>query len=176
MTAELVRGQNHPLPETLLEVRVSAGHPVVACAAGADEGGSVREAWLAHPGAPAVPGVEVPAEAVQTPRFAVDLGAVAEAVHRIHLLIALPEGAGGPAHFGATAAPFLAVISSDGAEIASFTITGLDSETAVVALELYRRQGAWKVRAVGQGYAGGLAQLLADHGLDRAREAADRIR
>ncbi|MFF3556995.1 TerD family protein [Streptomyces tsukubensis] len=176
MTAELVRGQNHPLPETLLEVRVSAGHPVVACAAGADEGGVVREAWLAHPGAPAVSGVEVPAEAVQAPRFAVDLGAVAEAVHRIHLLIALPEGTGGPAHFGATAAPFLAVISSDGAEIASFTITGLDSETAVVALELYRRQGAWKVRAVGQGYAGGLAQLLADHGLDRARETADRIR
>ncbi|MGV9310796.1 TerD family protein [Streptomyces sp. NPDC003691] len=176
MTAELVRGQNHPLPETLLEVRVSAGHPLVACAAGAGEDGAVREDWLARPGAPAVPGVEVPAEVTGAPRFGIDLGAVQDAVHRVHLLLALPEDTGGPAHFGATAAPFLAVISSDGAEIASFTITGLSAETAVVALELYRRQGAWKVRAVGQGYEGGLARLLADHGLDRAREIAAGIR
>ncbi|MFE0425456.1 TerD family protein [Streptomyces sp. NPDC058953] len=177
MTAELVRGQNHPLPETLLEVRVSAGHPVVACAVGADEGGTVRDAWLAHPGARRpLPGLDVPAEPTTTPRFGVDLGAVPDAVHRVHLLISLPEGAGGPAHFGATAAPFLTVVGRrDGTEIAGFTVTGLDAETAVVALELYRRQGAWKVRAVGQGYAGGLAQLLADHGLDGARERAAEI-
>lgn len=41
-----------------------------------------------------------------------------------------------------------------------------------MALELYRRQGAWKVRAVGQGYAGGLAELLADQGLPEARQLA----
>ncbi len=46
----------------------------------------------------------------------------------------------------------------DGGEVASYTVTGLEAETAVVALELYRRQGAWKVRAVGQGCAGGLAE------------------
>lgn len=172
MTAELVRGQNHPLPDARLEIRVSAGHPVVACATCSDAQGTVRDEWIAHPGAPALPGVEVPRRATEAPRFTVDLDAVPEAVHQVNVLLALPAGPGGPAHFGATAAPFVAVTGRDDAELASFTITGLDSETALVAVELYRRQGAWKVRAVGQGYAGGLAQLLADQGLARALERA----
>ncbi|MET7619572.1 TerD family protein [Streptomyces sp. NPDC005408] len=172
MTAELVRGQNHPLPDTRLEIRVSAGHPVVACATCSDAQGTVRDEWVAHPGAPTMPGVEVPRRATDAPRFTVDLDAVPEAVHQINVLLALPEGAGGPAQFGATAAPFLAVTGQGDAEVASFTITGLDTETALVAVELYRRQGAWKVRAVGQGYAGGLAQLLADQGMVKALEAA----
>ncbi|MEV6786926.1 export associated protein, partial [Streptomyces sp. NPDC051098] len=72
MTAELVRGQNHPLPDARLEIRVSAGHPVVACATCADERGAVRDDWIAHPGAPTVHGVEVPGQATAAPRFAVD--------------------------------------------------------------------------------------------------------
>ncbi|MFD0606491.1 TerD family protein [Streptomyces aureus] len=54
-------------------------------------------------------------------------------------------------------------------------MTDLDAESAVVALELYRRQGAWKVRAVGQGYAGGLGALLTDQGLPDARALAGEI-
>ncbi|NEA06616.1 TerD family protein, partial [Streptomyces sp. SID10116] len=69
----------------------------------------------------------------------------------------------------------VAVTGLDGTEIASYTITDLDAESAVVALELYRRQGAWKVRAVGQGYAGGLADMLTDQGLPEARELAAAI-
>ena len=42
MTAELVRGQNHPLPGTRLEIRVSAGNPVVAGATLNDEQGRMR--------------------------------------------------------------------------------------------------------------------------------------
>ncbi|NWF26320.1 TerD family protein [Streptomyces sp. PKU-EA00015] len=171
MTAELVRGQNHPLPHTRLEVRVSAGHPVVACASYVDDRGTGREEWVAHPGARALPGVEVPGQADRTPRFVLQLDAVPEAVQQINVLLAL-AGGGGPDRFGATAAPFVAVVGDDGDEIASFTITGLDTETALVAVEVYRRQGAWKIRAVGQGYEGGLADLLADQGLARAREVA----
>ncbi|MFD9718358.1 TerD family protein [Streptomyces sp. NPDC059076] len=175
MTAELVRGQNHPLPESRLEIRVSAGHPLLACVTCSDDQGCVRGEELAHPGAPAVPGVEVSRATTDAPRFSVDLDAVPTAVHQVHLLLALPDGTAGPAHFGATAAPFLAVIGQHGDELASFTITGLEAETALVAVELYRRQGAWKVRAVGQGYAGGLAQLLGDQGLPQARERAAEI-
>ncbi|MEO3977134.1 TerD family protein [Streptomyces sp. CAU 1734] len=176
MTAELVRGQNHPLPGSRLEIRVSVGHPVVACVTCADEHGAASGAGPAHPGAPALPGIEVPASAGRTPCFTVDLDAVPPAVHQVNLLLALPEGPAGPASFGATAAPFLAVVGPDGAAVADFTITGLDAETALVAVELYRRQGAWKVRAVGQGYAGGLAQLFDDQGVPRARERAAEIR
>ncbi|MCR8943652.1 TerD family protein [Streptomyces sp. OUCMDZ-4982] len=176
MTAELVRGQNHTLPQTRLEIRISAGSPVVAGATLADESGTVRgPEWVAHPGAHRLPGLEVSRQAAAGHRLAVDLEALPEAVHRVTVLLALPVGTGGPARFGATAAPFAAVTGLDGTEIATFTLTGLDAETAVNALELYRRQGAWKVRAVGQGYATGLAGMLTDQGLPGAAELAATI-
>ncbi|MGW4855238.1 TerD family protein [Streptomyces sp. NPDC004288] len=173
MTAELVRGQNHPLPETRLEIRVSAGHPVVAGVTLGDEQGRVTGAErIAHPGAPALPGIGVPGRAAADHRLTVDLDAVPDAVHRVSVLLALT---GAAPRFGALAAPFVAVAAADGEEIASYTLTGLDRETAVVALELYRRQGTWKVRAMGQGYEGGLAALLGDQGLERPEELAASI-
>lgn len=176
MTAELVRGQNHPLPHTRLEIRVSAGHPVLAAATLADEAGRVPGAGaVAHPGATALPGVEVPRQAATEHRLAVDLEAVEAAVHRVCVLLALPVGVEGPTRFGAGAAPVVTVTAPDGTGIADYAITGLDRESALVALELYRRQGAWKVRAVGQGYEGGLAALLADQGLERPAELAGAI-
>ncbi|BBC37378.1 Bacterial stress protein [Streptomyces graminofaciens] len=176
MTAELVRGQNHPLPEVRLEIRVSVGKPIVAGATLGDEHGRVHGVeWVAHPGAPTLPGLEVSKQAAADHRLAVDLDALPESVHRVTVLLALPPGPGGPARFGAVAAPFVAVTGLDGAEVASYTLTGLDAESAVIALELYRRQGAWKVRAVGQGYAGGLAELLTDQGLPEAHQLAAAI-
>ncbi|MGP4008976.1 TerD family protein [Streptomyces sp. 4N124] len=176
MTAELVRGQNHPLSQARLEIRVSADKPIVAGATLSDERGKVQGVeWVAHPGTPTLPGLEVSRQAAADHRLAVDLGAMPEAVHRVSVLLALPCGVGGPVQFGAVAAPFVAVTGLDGTEIASYTITGLEAESAVVALELYRRQGAWKMRAVGQGYAGGLAELLADQGLPQAHQLAGGI-
>ncbi|WP_406529893.1 TerD family protein, partial [Streptomyces sp. I8-5] len=176
MTAELVRGQNHTLPQTRLEIRVSAGTPVVAGATLGDENGTVRGTeWIAHPGSPQLPGLEVSRQAAADHRLAVDLDALPGPVHRVTVLLALPTGVGGPVRFGAVASPFVAVTGLDGTEIATFTLTGLDSESAVTALELYRRQGAWKVRAVGQGYAGGLDAMLADQGVPGAAELAHSI-
>ncbi|WP_328539382.1 TerD family protein [Streptomyces sp. NBC_00344] len=173
MTAELVRGQNHPLPGTRLEIRISAGKPVMAGATLGDEHGRVRSTeWVAHPGTPLLPGLEVSRQAAADHRLAVDLGALPDAVHRVSVLLALPARTGGAASFGAIAAPFASVTGLDGPEVASYTITGLGEESALVALELYRRQSAWKVRAVGQGYAGGLAELFRDQGLPGAGELA----
>ncbi|MET9799943.1 TerD family protein [Streptomyces sp. NPDC006368] len=176
MTAALVRGQNHPLPHTRLEIRVSAGVPVMAGATLGDEDGRVRGAeWVAHPGSPALPGLEVSRQVAADHRLAVDLDALPAGVHRLTVLLALPVGAGGPDRFGAVAAPFVSVTGLDGTGIAGYTVTGLSTESAVVALELYRRHEAWKVRAVGQGYAAGLAAMLADQGLDPAADLAHAI-
>ncbi|MFF5251713.1 TerD family protein [Streptomyces leeuwenhoekii] len=174
MTAELVRGQNHPLDQARLHIRISAATPVVAAATLGDADGKVHgDTWVAHPGTPVLPGLEVPRRADADHRLTVDLDAVPDTVHRVSVLLALPAGDGpGPARFGAVAAPFVAVTAADGTGIAAYTVTGLDAEAAVVALELYRRQGAWKVRAVGQGYAGGLAELLTDQGLPQAHRLA----
>ncbi|MGW1410480.1 VWA domain-containing protein [Streptomyces sp. NPDC002403] len=54
--------------------------------------------------------------------------------------------------------------SASGAELARFDITAA-TETALVGGELYRRDGGWKFRAVGQGYASGLAGLATDFGI-----------
>ncbi|MFI0809742.1 TerD family protein [Streptomyces echinatus] len=166
MAAELVRGQNHPLSQDRLEIRISAGVPVVAGVALGDEHGTVHgREWVAHPGAPALSGVEVPRQAAAEHRVTVDLTGLPAAVHRVDVFLALPTGTAGPLRFGAVPAPHTAVCGLDGAEQVSYTVTGLNAESAVIALELYRRQGAWKVRAMGQGYADGLPALLADQGL-----------
>ncbi|MFD8949544.1 TerD family protein [Streptomyces xanthophaeus] len=164
MTAELVRGQNHPVSHSRVEVRVSAGTPVLVLASLADEQGRFAgSGTLGHPGARSLPGLQVPGEAADRHAFAVDLDAVAAEIHQVGVLLVLPPG--GPARFGAVPASYVAVADGAGAELACFTLTGLEAETAVVALELYRRQGAWKVRAVGQGYADGLGALLAAGGM-----------
>ncbi|MFE4248852.1 TerD family protein [Streptomyces sp. NPDC056910] len=60
----------------------------------------------------------------------------------------------------------------DGAVLATFTPPQLGSETALVIVEIYRRNGAWKVRAVGQGYANGLAGIATDFGVSVEEPAA----
>ncbi|MFF7247986.1 TerD family protein [Embleya sp. NPDC008237] len=46
-------------------------------------------------------------------------------------------------------------------------------QTAAVLVEVYRRADAWKVRAVGQGYASGLAGIATDFGIEVAEEPED---
>jgi tellurite resistance protein TerA len=49
--------------------------------------------------------------------------------------------------------------------VARFDSAGATVETAFVLGEFYRRQGAWKFRAVGQGYSSGLEGLATDFGI-----------
>ncbi|MEV7500979.1 TerD family protein [Streptomyces sp. NPDC093018] len=59
-----------------------------------------------------------------------------------------------------------------GAVLATFTPPQLGTETALVVVEIYRRGGQWKVRAVGQGYANGLAGIATDFGVTVEEPAA----
>jgi hypothetical protein len=56
------------------------------------------------------------------------------------------------------------VFDPSGAEVVRYPMTAA-TETAFIAGELYRRSGKWKFRAVGQGYANGLAGLATDFGI-----------
>ncbi len=58
----------------------------------------------------------------------------------------------------------VAELAENGSVTVEFAIAPAAGERALICLEVYRRQGAWKVRALGQGYAGGLAELLQAHG------------
>ncbi len=55
--------------------------------------------------------------------------------------------------------------ADDNGVIATFTPPQLGAETALVIVEIYLRNGAWKARAVGQGYANGLAGIATDFGV-----------
>ncbi|MEU9133271.1 TerD family protein [Kitasatospora sp. NPDC048540] len=69
------------------------------------------------------------------------------------------------------AVPGLRVLLHDAAApegadpLARFAVTDTGEVTALVAAELYRRDGGWKFRAVGQGYTSGLGGLATDYGI-----------
>ncbi|MFK4225649.1 TerD family protein [Streptomyces sp. NPDC019890] len=62
--------------------------------------------------------------------------------------------------------------ADDGSALATFTPPRLGAETALVVVEIYLRGGAWKARAVGQGYANGLAGIATDFGVSVDEEPA----
>ncbi|MFI6660534.1 TerD family protein [Streptomyces sp. NPDC050523] len=100
----------------------------------------------------------------------VDLARVEPAIETV-VLAASSDGG----NFGQV--PDLYIEVRDAAQngvVARFDSTGATVETAFVLGEFYRRQGAWKFRAVGQGYSSGLAGLATDFGIavDEPQHAA----
>lgn len=71
-------------------------------------------------------------------------------------------------NFGMVNNSFMRVYNNDtGAEIARFDLSeDASTETAMIFGELYRHGNEWKFKAVGQGYAGGLAALASQHGVN----------
>ena len=58
-------------------------------------------------------------------------------------------------------------ISRFGAEVVRFDLgEDYSVETAMVFGEIYRHNGEWKFRAVGQGYSGGLAAMCHQYGIN----------
>ena len=71
-------------------------------------------------------------------------------------------------NFGQVSNAYMRIVNSDNnAEIARFDLSEDASvETAMIFGELYRHNGDWKFKAVGQGFAGGLAALAREHGVN----------
>ncbi|MFI9200973.1 TerD family protein [Streptomyces sp. NPDC053048] len=115
------------------------------------------------------PGVTHRAASGATPdAITVDTAAVPAAIEKI-VVTASPDAAGTTF---AGIEPTATVRADDGSVIATFTPPPLGTETALLIVEVYRRNGAWKVRAVGQGYANGLAGIATDFGVSVEEPAA----
>ncbi|MDH6126728.1 TerD family protein [Kitasatospora sp. GP82] len=71
-------------------------------------------------------------------------------------------------NFGQVSNAYIRVVNvTDGQEIARYDLTeDASTETAMIFGELYRYQGEWKFRAVGQGYASGLRGIALDFGVN----------
>ncbi|MCX4810786.1 TerD family protein [Streptomyces graminifolii] len=70
--------------------------------------------------------------------------------------------------FGQVSNAFIRVVNqADGQELARYDLSeDASTETAMIFGELYRYQGEWKFRAVGQGYASGLRGIAMDFGVN----------
>ncbi|MCR1575490.1 MAG: TerD family protein [Klebsiella aerogenes] len=70
--------------------------------------------------------------------------------------------------FGQVSGAFIRLVNNDSQlEVAHYDLTeDASSETAMLFGELYRHNGEWKFRAVGQGYAGGLSSVCAQYGIN----------
>ncbi len=101
-------------------------------------------------------------------RISFDLSAVPGEVERIVVAASRYEGSS----FGELDDVRITLADAAGEGLLRFAVDDADSVTAVIFGELYRRGEAWKFRAVGQGYATGLAGLATDFGVDIEDDAA----
>ncbi|MBG0857179.1 TerD domain-containing protein [Streptomyces spinoverrucosus] len=90
----------------------------------------------------------------------VDLARVEPAVETVVLAASADGGT-----FAQVQDLYIEVKDAKGTVVARFDSAGATVETAFVLGEFYRRQGAWKFRAVGQGYSSGLEGLATDFGI-----------
>ncbi|MFI2188795.1 TerD family protein [Streptomyces sioyaensis] len=118
---------------------------------------------------PSAPGVTHSAAAAGGDTITVDTAAVPEGIDKIAVTASLDTPG---ATFAGTEPTGTVRNADDGSVLASFTPPRLGTETALVVVEIYRRGGAWKVRAVGQGYANGLAGIATDFGVSVEEPAA----
>ena len=161
---QLVKGQNGPITATdvVVSVQLTAPADLSALLVGAD--GKVRsDADFVFFNQPTGPGVRlVPGRAGQPAQLAISLTQIPADIEQIRAVITLEDAS---SSFGRSAPPTAYVSDAQGNSLFQYSVDGLTAESIVIAVEIYRRSGAWKVRAVGQGYAGGFAALVTDPGV-----------
>ena len=98
----------------------------------------------------------------------VDLAAVPAEVDKIVFPVSIYEGETRGQSFGQVRNAFIRVVNkAGGAELARYDLSeDASTETAMVFGEVYRNGSEWKFRAVGQGYASGLAGIAKDFGVN----------
>ncbi|GAA4062914.1 MULTISPECIES: TerD family protein [Actinomadura] len=97
----------------------------------------------------------------------VNLATVPAEVDKIVFPVSIYEADGRQQNFGQVRNAFIRVVNqADNNEIARYDLSeDASTETAMVFGELYRHGSEWKFRAVGQGYASGLAGIASDYGV-----------
>lgn len=97
----------------------------------------------------------------------VDLTRIPPDVSKVVFCATIYEGQARSQNFGQVNNAYIRVVNGvGGAEVARYDLSEDGStETAMIFGELYKHNGEWKFRAVGQGFAGGLGPLAASYGV-----------
>jgi tellurium resistance protein TerD len=98
----------------------------------------------------------------------VDITKVPADVQRIAVCISIYEADQRRQNFGMVRSAFARVVDlASNREIGRFDLSEDASlDTALIFAEIYRHNGEWKFKAIGQGYAGGLGPLARNFGVD----------
>jgi tellurium resistance protein TerD len=98
----------------------------------------------------------------------VNLPAVPQEVSSITFPVSIYDADARGQSFGQVRNAFIRVVdASNGTELARYDLSeDASTETAMVFGELYRNGAEWKFRAIGQGYASGLAGIARDFGVN----------
>ncbi len=177
----MTKGSNTPVPTGELRVelgwRTGPGTPDADASALLLVGGKVRsDADFVFYNQPAHSSGAIRHEGKRdaggqvTDTLLVDLARVEPAIETVVLAASADGGT-----FGQVPGLYIEVRDAGaGTTVARFDNPGATTETAFVLGEFYRRQGAWKFRAVGQGYSSGLEGLATDYGItvDEPQQAA----
>ena len=104
-------------------------------------------------------------------RLVVDAARVPAAIEKVAFTASIHDAGGTGQTFAQVSGARIAVLDG-GQPVVTYAISGLTTETGLVFGELYRRAGAWKFRAVGQGYSTGLKGIATEFGISVDDEPA----
>lgn len=98
----------------------------------------------------------------------VDLSLIPADIDKIIFVVTIHDAASRRQNFGQVGGAFIRIVNDETQnEVARYDLTeDASTETAMLFGELYRNSGEWKFRAVGQGYAGGLADVCRQYGIN----------
>ncbi len=98
----------------------------------------------------------------------VDLSRVPAEVQKIAFTVTIHEADARRQNFGQVGNAYIRVVNADNnTEITRYDLAeDASTETAMIFGELYRHSGEWRFTAVGQGYAGGLAAMCRQYGIN----------
>jgi tellurium resistance protein TerD len=98
----------------------------------------------------------------------VDLTRVPADVQKIAFTVTIHEAEQRRQNFGQVGNAYIRVVNADtNSEVTRYDLAeDASTETAMIFGELYRHSGEWRFTAVGQGYAGGLAAMCRQYGIN----------
>ncbi|MFI6035945.1 CAP domain-containing protein [Streptomyces sp. NPDC051315] len=159
--SELVPGGNVPLPGGMLTVRVPGPFDVSALVT--DDSGRVGgDGDFVFYNQPTAPGARLRGDTLTLDPAGLRAGAT-----RVTVVVSAADP-GTP--LARLPVPTLHVTDPRGRPLVRFAPPSPRQETVLLLAEVYRRGGGWKLRALGQGYADGLAGLARDFGVDVVEE------
>jgi uncharacterized protein YkwD/stress response protein SCP2 len=155
--SDLVPGGNLALPGGAVTVRVPG--PFDLSALVTDDSGKVRgDGDFVFYNQPAAPGAVLRGDTLTVDPARLRTGAT-------RVTVAVSPAEPGTA-LGRLPSPTLHITDAGGRPLARFTPPRPRQETVLLLAELYRKGDRWKLRALGQGYADGLAGVARDFGVD----------